>query len=73
MTTKEILSRMSKGAKLCMTFTGDPDHPKSYWLHPSRAVIRADQAEAIIKCPGVISGRDNLIEDAPAQTWRIGR
>jgi hypothetical protein len=58
---------MSKGAILCKGHTRDGP---TYWLHPSRLMVRADLAERITQLPGVKAGRDGLFDDA-SQTWKL--
>jgi len=70
MTAKETLAAMSKGEILCMGFDG---LNKSYWLEPSRRMVRSDVAERIIALPGIVPGGDRLFKDSAPQTWRMAR
>ena len=69
MTAKQILEAMSKGAILCMEYSG---RDKVFWIEPRRIIVRSDVADKIIGLPNVKSGGDSLSKDTPAQTWRLG-
>lgn len=68
MTSKQVLDAMSKGAVLCMEFSGGD---RVYWLEPKRVILRSDVAERILSLPNMKSGGDSLFKDTPCQTWRL--
>jgi len=57
MKTTDVLAVMRKGEILCK---GHAKDGPEYWLHPSRLMVPADIAEAVIGLPGIEPGKDGL-------------
>ena len=68
MTTKQILAAMANGAALCL---GYGEHGRTFWLHPSRVIVRTDVAEKIITLHGIEPSGDNLFRNSCSQTWKL--
>jgi hypothetical protein len=68
MTTKQILAAMKSGSTLCL---GYGEHGPTWWLHPSRVIVRSDVAEKIRALPGIEPSGDSLFHDFCSQTWKL--
>jgi hypothetical protein len=68
MKATDVLAALSnKGAAMCKGYTKDG---RTYWIHPTRAIVPTALAEQVIKLPGVKPCGDGLFADA-SQTWKL--